>query len=251
MPQRFLRPGITDSAKWNACDWEVQSFYIRLITLVDDFGRYEANPKLLRGHAFALREDITSSMIIDMCKQLQGNDLADFYEVAEKQYVQIANWIEKARADKSKFPAKDDSCKQMFSNDSKCSPPSSSSSSPPSDIANAILSGKPDPVYTSARILIHFLNELTGAKFRESNASFKHIVPRLKEPDVDLEGCKTMVSRQVKMWKGTEMEKYLRPETLFNSEKFNSYYATKDQPIPQSTGSHKPASIQPNYSKGF
>ena len=40
-----------------------------------------------------------------------------------------------------------------------------------------------------------------------------------------------MIIRQVKMWKGTSMAKYLRPETLFNKTKFDSYYAAKDLPI--------------------
>lgn len=130
MPQRFLRPGITDSEKWNACDWPTQSLYVRMITLVDDFGRYDANPKLLRGHAFALRDEVTTDKVTEMCRELAKNGLALFYEVADKQYLQLMNWHENPRAEKSKYPNFDNTCKQMFTDVCKCSLPSSSSSSP-------------------------------------------------------------------------------------------------------------------------
>lgn len=144
MPQRFLRPGITDSEKWNRCDWISQSFFIRLITLVDDFGRFEANPKLLRGHAFALRDDVTAEKVADMCKELAVNELAIFYVSNGKQYVQLTTWNEKARAERSKFPSFDNTCEQMFSDVIKCSVPSPSSpSSSPLPSSNIAKSHKP------------------------------------------------------------------------------------------------------------
>jgi len=88
----------------------------------------------------------------------------------------------------------------------------------------------------AARVVVHYLNERSGKKFRETAANLGFIDARLSEEGVDLEGVKVMIDRQVRMWKGTEMDKYLRPETLFNSTKFDSYYASKDQPIPQGNG---------------
>ena len=40
-----------------------------------------------------------------------------------------------------------------------------------------------------------------------------------------------MIDRQVKRWKGTTQEEYLRPQTLFGKEKFDGYYAARNQPI--------------------
>lgn len=124
MPQRFLRPGITDSERWNSCCWQVQSFYIRLITLVDDFGRYDGNPKLIRGHAFALREDVTSERISEMLLELQKSSLIELYQVSDKQYIQMKNWQETPRATKSRFPDNVNDCKQMKTNVNNSSPPS-------------------------------------------------------------------------------------------------------------------------------
>lgn len=79
--------------------------------------------------------------------------------------------------------------------------------------------------------VLKFLNETAGKGFREVEASLNFIAARLKEPGVNLEGVKKMVKRQCILWTGTKMQDYLRPETLFNQTKFNSYYAAKDQPV--------------------
>ena len=82
-----------------------------------------------------------------------------------------------------------------------------------------------------SRAALHFLNEQTGKHFRESETSLAPINARLKESGVTMEGVKKMISRQCKIWKDTRMQEYLRPETLFGKEKFNSYYAAKDLPV--------------------
>jgi uncharacterized phage protein (TIGR02220 family) len=96
---------------------------------------------------------------------------------------------------------------------------------------------KPEPepeeeVYsTESRVVLHFLNERTGKRFRESETSLAPINARMKEPGVTLDGVKKMISRQCELWLETRMQEYLRPETLFGKEKFNSYYASKDVPV--------------------
>lgn len=104
MPQRFLKPGIKDSPKWNGCSFPTQSFYIRMLTIVDDFGRCEADPRVLRGSLFALREDVKTKHVIEMCAEAHTADLVFFYEVDGKWYAQITNWTERARSEKSRFP---------------------------------------------------------------------------------------------------------------------------------------------------
>lgn len=134
MPQRFLKPGITTSQRFNAVSYAAQTFYIRLITLVDDFGRYDAEPRLLRSHAFPFGDptgrSISEKALTEMCEQLSASGLAVFYKTSDgKKYLELIRWVEKARANKSKFPAFDESCEQMFADANKCSSPSSSSSS--------------------------------------------------------------------------------------------------------------------------
>jgi len=97
-----------------------QSFYIRLLTLVDDYGRYEASPVLLRNHAFPLREDIRTSQVLELCQDLAKAQLAIFYKADGKEYLQFTNWTNKPRAEASKFPAFDSTCEQMFTDASSC-----------------------------------------------------------------------------------------------------------------------------------
>lgn len=82
-----------------------------------------------------------------------------------------------------------------------------------------------------SRSALYILNELTGKKFREMESSLGPINARMREEDVTLEGVTLMINRQCKLWKGTKFEEYLRPSTLFGKEKFNEYYAAREQPI--------------------
>ena len=124
MPQRFLRPAIRQSKRWNRLPWDAQSLYIRLITLVDDHGRYEADPELLRSEAFPYGDpngDVMDVTTIDnICKHLLSSGLVNFYEIDGTKYLQVLRWQERARS-KSKYP--DPPCKQMLSDENICAPP--------------------------------------------------------------------------------------------------------------------------------
>lgn len=104
MPQRFLRPGITTSDAWNAVSFEAQSFYIRILTLVDDFGRYDGRLPILHGQCFALRTDITPKKTAALRCELHEAYLIQVYESGGKEFIQVERWNERARSDKSKFP---------------------------------------------------------------------------------------------------------------------------------------------------
>jgi uncharacterized phage protein (TIGR02220 family) len=82
-----------------------------------------------------------------------------------------------------------------------------------------------------ARAVLHILNEIAGRSFRETDANLKLIKMRLKEPGVEVEGIRKMIKRQLDMWRGTEFERFLRPETLFNATKFSGYYDDREQPV--------------------
>ena len=103
MPQRFLRPGITTSSKWNSLDWFDQSFYIRLLTLVDDAGRYDARPEILRAYCFPLRDDVTRQETAAAGSRLRAAGLLEIYNVDGKEFLQLTNWQERMR-NKSKWP---------------------------------------------------------------------------------------------------------------------------------------------------
>ena len=98
-------------------------------------------------------------------------------------------------------------------------------------------------IYSS---VIDYLNEKTErtGKDRYSPTSTKTktlIKARLKEK-YELEDFKIVIDKKCKEWLGTDMEKYLRPETLFGN-KFESY-------LKQKTGSNKSFNTHTNQKPG-
>jgi uncharacterized phage protein (TIGR02220 family) len=70
--------------------------------------------------------------------------------------------------------------------------------------------------------IIDYLNMVLGTQYRHSTKSTqKHINARL-ENGYSVDDFKTVIDKKCKEWKGTEMERYLRPETLFGT-KFEGY----------------------------
>ena len=108
-----------------------------------------------------------------------------------------------------------------------------------SSINNNILNN----IYSS---VIDYLNEKTERTGKEkySSTSTKTqtlIKARLREK-YELEDFKIVIDKKCKEWLGTDMEKYLRPETLFGN-KFESY-------LKQKTGSNKSFNTHTNQRPG-
>jgi len=103
---------------------------------------------------------------------------------------------------------------------------------PEAEAGTSTLSGKPDGAYhKNCRAVLYLLNEASGSHYREVDTNLALISARLREPGVDLDGIRLMITRQCKLWMGTEMETFLRPETLFAKTKFDSYYGNREKSI--------------------
>jgi hypothetical protein len=128
MPNRIVREGILSSEKVASLSWEEEVFYRRLMSVVDDHGRTEANAKWLRSRCYPLQVD---SMSADDVKRLlqacEATGLVIVYKVGNKKFLQIDNFQQQRRAT-SKYPPPPEnesrsqpSAKQLKSNDIKCS----------------------------------------------------------------------------------------------------------------------------------
>lgn len=106
MPNRILREGILTSERVAVLGWPDEVFYRRLMSVVDDFGRYHANPKLLRAALYPLLIDKVSDA--DIGKWLTScvnAALVSVYPALDgKRYLQLLDFRQQARAEKSKFP---------------------------------------------------------------------------------------------------------------------------------------------------
>jgi uncharacterized phage protein (TIGR02220 family) len=73
----------------------------------------------------------------------------------------------------------------------------------------------------AAKRIIDYLNEKCGKSFRPVAANMKMIKARLKEFSED--DLLKMITHKCNEWMFTDMEKYLRPATLFNATKAAQY----------------------------
>ncbi|HUH56941.1 MAG TPA: conserved phage C-terminal domain-containing protein [Pseudomonadales bacterium] len=101
-------------------------------------------------------------------------------------------------------------------------------------IAKEPLSSKPD----IAEKIIQYLNDKTGRKYRAVPSQTKFIEARIAE-GATLQDLIAVINRKCLEWlDDPKFAQYLRPSTLFNAEKFNTYIGQLDAPLPaKSSGS--------------
>ena len=108
MPTRFIKESCRSSKNLDrVTDFEERLFW-RLITTADDFGRFLADPDLVRSACFPRRDRLPLPKIIDALRGLQHHALITLYSVKDRQYGQFCTFEEhqgKPRSRKSKYPA--------------------------------------------------------------------------------------------------------------------------------------------------
>ncbi len=80
-----------------------------------------------------------------------------------------------------------------------------------------------DDVDKSHFEIIEYLNMKTGSKFKATTKPYiQAIRSRLKE-GYTVDDFKTVIDKKCREWKGTKLEKYLTPKTLFAPSHFDTY----------------------------
>lgn len=114
MPTRYLKPGICDSDAIDKCSPLAETLFYRLLVNVDDFGRLDARPVLVKSKCFPLKEEITSKDIERLLAELTRNGLVIVYMRGDKAYLQLSKWDNIPRAKESKCPEYSDDCIQLY-----------------------------------------------------------------------------------------------------------------------------------------
>lgn len=105
MPVRLLREGILDSAAVSSLSAHAEVFYRRLMSVVDDFGRFDGRATVLRCRLYPLKIDtIREADITRWIAECEKAGLIALYEVDSKPYI-LFHKLGPARAKESKFPA--------------------------------------------------------------------------------------------------------------------------------------------------
>lgn len=108
MPNRIIRDGILTSERVNELGALEEVFYRRLMSVVDDHGRYYGNHSLIRAACYPLKLDKVSDS--DIGKWLQVTEKAglvrQYLATDGKRYIQLIDFGQRIQA-KSKFPEPD------------------------------------------------------------------------------------------------------------------------------------------------
>jgi hypothetical protein len=105
MPNRILREGILTSERINSLKPQAELFFRRLMSVVDDFGRYSANPALLRAHCYPLKlDEVREADISRWLTEVESAGLIALYAVETKRYLEVLDFRQQVRAKDSRYP---------------------------------------------------------------------------------------------------------------------------------------------------
>lgn len=132
MPNRILKESICSNEQIDQLTAFEEAFFYRLIVNVDDFGRMDGRPSILRARLYPLR-NIREEQIESALCSLATSELVHRYTVRGKPFVSLSGWErnQSIRAKKSKYPGPEESdehlqalesnCMQMHADACKCS----------------------------------------------------------------------------------------------------------------------------------
>jgi len=106
MPNRILRDW-TDSLKFDGLSPEAERLFIRLIMKADDFGRYHADPRLVKSGCFPLAESLRANTVSAWLTELSDRALVFCYTVQDREFLAIYNFSQRLKQSRAKFPPPD------------------------------------------------------------------------------------------------------------------------------------------------
>lgn len=123
MPNRVLRESILDSQRVDKLTPHAEVFYRRLMSVVDDFGRFDARPSVLKARCYPLKlDEVREADISRWTAECEKAGLIVLFSHQGKPYLWFKD-LGEPRAKSSKYPAPPADvslCAQTPSNDSAC-----------------------------------------------------------------------------------------------------------------------------------
>ncbi|MDP3702950.1 MAG: hypothetical protein Q8R78_00960 [Candidatus Omnitrophota bacterium] len=108
MPSRIIRDSIRTSPTLDELSDGAERMFWRLVTVADDYGRFEADPRVLLSQCFPLRVDrLKVKQIAEWFEEMVKTDLARCYQVNGRTYGYFPTWekYQRIRAKESRYPA--------------------------------------------------------------------------------------------------------------------------------------------------
>lgn len=229
MPSRVIREGWIESERITELDAAGERFFLRLCLRADDFGRYHANPVLLRSNLFPLHEDIRSTDIPRWLAACEKAGLVRCFVADGKRFLEIPKFNQRMRAAVSRFPAPASDTPTNGSHmPDMC--PSSVSDPPPESEAEAEGEREADPVPSAVPTKADVAEPIYLAYPRRQGrqAAFKaiHSAMRVNPYERLLERTQAYAAA-VALWPAPDRERYVpHPATWFNRGSFDDDPAT-------------------------
>lgn len=112
MPNRIVREGILTSARVCKLGWAEEVFYRRLMSVVDDFGRYYADHGMLRAACYPRQlNKVSDSDVGKWLSSCSDAGLVRVYPAEDgERYLELEKFGQQVRAKKSKFPDMRSTC---------------------------------------------------------------------------------------------------------------------------------------------
>jgi len=224
-------------------------FFIGLWTIADHKGELEWRPKKIKALLLPYDECDVEEIAINLDK----SGFIRTYSYEGKMYVNITNFLShqnphKNERDKgSDIPGFTEDAAQAVDfkgvaiNRDKIESAQDKNDSDPADSCSLIPDScslipdkktMPSKLDGAAEVISH-LNLKTGSNFQHVESNNKFVRARIREGRT-VDEIKSVIDYKCLEWPaGHSCRKYLRPSTLFNSEKFNQYFGQLGQPITQ------------------
>ena len=226
--KRMFAKSIIDSDQFLDMPTTAQLLYFHLCMRGDDDG-FINNPKSIMRNVRCTEDD----MRILIAKQY----VIPFESgIVVIKHWKIHNYIQKDRYRPSNFEEKQqiliDEKTKEYKLDTECIQPvyiDKNSIDKNSIDKNSIdiLSGKPDKLSTEIKAIVDYLNEVSGKNFRAGTPKTKALIKARLNEGFSVNDFKAVIDKKYKQWRGGDMEKYIRPETLFGT-KFEGYLNESD-----------------------
>jgi len=94
----------TDSLKFDGLTVEAERLFIRLIMKADDYGRFHADPRLIRGTCFPLFDNLRTEHVGRWLDELHHRNLIFRYEADGQKLLALVNFGQRLKQSRWKFP---------------------------------------------------------------------------------------------------------------------------------------------------
>lgn len=138
LPNRLIKDSIYESDKVNTLSDFQFRVWVSLITYVDDFGRGDARPAIIKGRCFPLRRQVSEEDVLFALRDIEKVGCIQLYTVGGKPFLCFPRWAkhQTIRNQRSKYPGPEEAdLDNPPQNDATCEQLKSTASNPEQNLA--------------------------------------------------------------------------------------------------------------------